>query len=68
MMLRYFEAKGHCICNLLLNCGTEARTITFVIRDRKRESDGEKVTSCYQVVRLSERYAAGETIISVSVS
>lgn len=40
----------------------------FVIRDRKRESDGEKVTSCYQVVRLSERYAAGETIISVSVS
>ena len=40
----------------------------YVIRDRKRESDGEKVTNCYQVVRLSESYAAAETIIFVFLS
>ena len=40
--VKYLGAKGHHLCGLLLNCRTTAKTVMFVIRDRKRGSDQTK--------------------------
>ena len=51
------------MCDLLLNYRTAAKTVMFVIRDRKRGSDADQVAPSYPVAGLRERYATHETII-----
>ena len=61
--VKYLGAKAHHLCDLLLNCRTAAKTVMFVIRERKRGSDADREAPSYPVAGLRERYATYETII-----